>query len=86
MSPDLKQHIIEVMWGNAVELYSLLSKNPLTSQETYLHDVQSVHDRCHLHCRVIQELGCHNDSQFSNLYDQIDTVATKAGEILQENN
>ena len=84
MSPDLKDHLITLMWTNALDLQPLLTKQPGSSQQDYLSDINSVAARCHMHCRVIHELGCHNDAHYGSMYDRIDAIATRAGELLQE--
>ena len=84
MSPDLKQHLVELMWANAMDLQLQLMVRPGVSKADHLNDIKSVHDRCHMHCRAIQELGCHNDRQYGAMYDRIDYVATMAGKLLQE--
>ena len=84
MSPEIKQHLIQLMWANAMDLQLLLPVRPGVSKKEHMNDIQSVHDHCHMHCRAIQELGCHNDRQYGAMYDRIDAVATMAGKLLQE--
>ena len=84
ISAELKGHLAQTMLSNALDLKDLLVKHPEVSQENYFHDLNSVHNICHDHCRVIQELGCENVPTISTIYDQIDAIATKAGELMQQ--